>query len=250
MMPVALGFRVKSGYAIAVALCGPASAPAAVARRDRRAERRCRRGHATALPPRLLHARGRRAHDRAARQDHRARREAVGRRAVEGRAPRRLPPRRTGRRQRHRSGDGRQSPHPCPRERRAALSQGARIGAAVARRRVRGDRRQAARRDRPRRASNAATPRSRKCSPDSASRSAARGGPTRRPHRSPHGSRSRHDLTRQGACRLTPIYTDAFSSDRWQRVHRAACRAGSGSARPRRRCFPPRHDIHRQSHCR
>jgi len=32
MNPIALGFRVKSGYAIAVALRGPASAPAAVAR--------------------------------------------------------------------------------------------------------------------------------------------------------------------------------------------------------------------------
>jgi hypothetical protein len=32
MTPVALGFRVKSGYAIAVALRGPSSAPAAVAR--------------------------------------------------------------------------------------------------------------------------------------------------------------------------------------------------------------------------
>ena len=32
MNPVALGFRVKSGYAIAVALGGPASAPAAVSR--------------------------------------------------------------------------------------------------------------------------------------------------------------------------------------------------------------------------
>jgi hypothetical protein len=32
MNPTALGFRVKSGYAIAVALRGPASAPAAVAR--------------------------------------------------------------------------------------------------------------------------------------------------------------------------------------------------------------------------
>jgi hypothetical protein len=32
MTPVALGFRVKSGYAIAVALQGPASAPGAVAR--------------------------------------------------------------------------------------------------------------------------------------------------------------------------------------------------------------------------
>jgi hypothetical protein len=33
MTPVALGFRVKSGYAIAVALRGPAAAPAIVARR-------------------------------------------------------------------------------------------------------------------------------------------------------------------------------------------------------------------------
>jgi hypothetical protein len=33
MKPVALGFRVKSGYAIAVALRGPASAPGIVARR-------------------------------------------------------------------------------------------------------------------------------------------------------------------------------------------------------------------------